>query len=123
MRPISIWEHKAARRHAEERGLRVQSTLDILDAHREFDRMVEAAEEKTKTAKGARRKREKRRRHEASYAQESYAQQAAPIRPKPAKPAGPRLVVNNVRPTAKQLSDDQDLNLTAEDLIPKAEEI
>lgn len=128
MKPISIWDHRLADSLKQKRGGRVSSTLDALDAHRDLERMAQAAEEKTKMAKGARRQAERQRRNQKTLGDEAYTGKAssAPAHQKIKAPARPRLVVNNdtssKKPT-RQINDDNDLDLSLDDLTPRAEEL
>lgn len=132
MKPISIWDHRLARRIAAARGSRTASTLDTLDAHRDLERMVQAAEEQTMTAKGARkstrRRAERQRRNQKTLEGEAYTGKTSES---PASSAGkvstrPRLIVDNEKPNkkpARQINEDNDLDLSIDDLTPRAEEL
>jgi len=128
MKPISIWDHRLAHSLKRKRGGRVASTLDTLDAHRDLERMSQAAEEKTKMAKGERRKAERQRRNQKTLGSEAYASKpaSAPASQKIKAPVRPRLVVNNVSSTDKsppQVNEDTDLDLSLDDLMPRAEDL
>jgi len=132
MKPISIWDHRLARKIAAARGSRTASTLDTLDAHRDLERMSQAAEEKTMTAKAAsksaRRRAERQRRNQKTLEDEVYPGKTVekPISPASKATVRPRLVVDNdksgKKPT-RQVNEDNDLDLSLDDLTPRAEEL
>ena len=132
MKPISLWDHRLARKIAVARGGRTASTLDALDAHRDLERMVQEAEEKTMTVKGARksarRRAERQRRNQKTHGGEAYTGKgdASSMPQRDKAPSRPRLVVNNDKSgskPARQVSEDNDLDLSLDDLAPRAEEL
>lgn len=131
MKPISIWDHRLARRMAAARGGRTASTFDTLDAHRDLERMIHAAEEKTMTAKvarkSARRRAERQRRNQKTLGDEVYVKKTAePVSTTKKAPARPRLIIDNDRLDKKpppRVNEDNDLDLSLDDLKPRAEEL
>lgn len=68
--PMSIWDHRAAKRHLEEKGIRHIGETEIFDAHKErLARQDLVAQSKKDTVK-ARRLREQKRRHETARTRE-----------------------------------------------------
>ena len=84
---MSIWDHRAAKRRLEEKGIRHIGETEIFDAHKErLARQDLVAQSKKDTIK-ARRLREQKRRHETARTREQAviagSRKLAPL-PKPA---------------------------------------